>query len=178
MPAAESDLVQALLKDPYHFDFLQLGAEIHERDLERALLADVQKFLMELGLGFALVGSQYHLEVGGQDYYIDLLFFHVQLRRYVVVDLKIGAFQPEDAGKMNFYLAAVDDVLRAKEHEPTIGLILCRERNRVVAEYALRGSTKPIGIAEFRLMQHLPEPLQASLPSIREIERRLEAGTP
>ncbi|HET7462812.1 MAG TPA: PDDEXK nuclease domain-containing protein [Longimicrobium sp.] len=176
IPAAESDLVRELLKDPYHFDFVQLGAAVQERELERALLSNVQKFLMELGLGFALLGSQYHLEVGGQDYYLDLLFYHVRLRRHVVVELKIGAFQPEDAGKMNFYLAAVDDLVRRDgDHEPSIGLILCKERNRVVAEYALRGSTHPIGIAEFQLTERLPEPLQASLPSVREIERRLES---
>jgi len=174
LPAAHSDLVRELLKDPYHFGFLQLGADVRERDLERALLSNVQRFLMELGLGFALVGSQYPLEVGGQDYFLDLLFFHIHLHRYVVVELKIGEFQPEDAGKMNFYLAAVDDLMRETGHEPSIGLILCKERNRVVAEYALRGSTHPIGIAEFQLLERLPEPLQASLPSVREIERRLE----
>lgn len=177
IPAADSELLRELLKDPYHFSFLPLGAAVHERDLERALLSNVQRFLMELGLGFALVGSQFHLEVGGQDYYLDLLFFHVNLKRYVVVELKIGAFQPEDAGKMNFYLSAVDDLVRKQDHGPSIGLILCKERNRVVAEYALRASTHPIGVAEFRLMESLPEPLQASLPSVREIERRLEGGT-
>lgn len=174
IPAADSDLVRELLKDPYHFGFVQLGAAVHERDLERALLSNVQHFLMELGLGFALIGSQYHLEVGGQDYYLDLLFFHVNLRRYVVVELKIGAFQPEDAGKMNFYLSALDELVRGSDHEPSIGLILCKERNRVVAEYALRGSTHPIGVAEFQLMERLPEPLRAALPSVREIERRLK----
>ncbi|HET7229665.1 MAG TPA: PDDEXK nuclease domain-containing protein [Longimicrobium sp.] len=177
IPAVDSDLVREMLKDPYHFGFLQLGEAVQERDLERALLSNVQHFLMELGVGFALIGSQYHLEVGGQDYYLDLLFFHVKLRRYVVVELKIGAFQPEDAGKMNFYLAAVDDLLRNEDHEPSIGLILCKERNRVVAEYALGGSTRPIGVAQYRV-QGLPEPLQASLPSLHEIQRRLEGGEP
>ncbi|HYH81860.1 MAG TPA: PDDEXK nuclease domain-containing protein [Longimicrobium sp.] len=173
LPAPQSDLARELLKDPYHFGFLQLGADAQERDLERALLANVRDFLMELGLGFALVGSQYHLEVGGQDYYLDLLFFHVRLRCYVVVELKIGAFQPEDAGKMNFYLAAVDDLVREKEHRRSIGLILCKERNGVVVEYALRGTTQPIGVAEFRTTEELPEQMRESLPSVEEIEARL-----
>ncbi|HEX9939044.1 MAG TPA: PDDEXK nuclease domain-containing protein, partial [Longimicrobium sp.] len=174
LPAPHSDLARELLKDPYHFEFLQLGAEVLERDVERALLANVRDFLMELGVGFALVGSQYHLEVGGQDYYLDLLFFHVRLRRYVVVELKVGAFQPEDAGKMNFYLAAVDDLVREEGHEPSIGLILCKEHNRVVAEYALRFAGKPIGIAEFRLLGELPATLRGNLPSVEELEKRLD----
>jgi predicted nuclease of restriction endonuclease-like (RecB) superfamily len=174
LPAPHSDLARELLKDPYHFEFLQLGAEVLERDVERALLANVRDFLMELGVGFALVGSQYHLEVGGQDYYLDLLFFHVRLRRYVVVELKVGAFQPEDAGKMNFYLAAVDDLVREEGHEPSIGLILCKEHNRVVAEYALRFTGKPIGIAEFRLLGELPATLRGNLPSVEELEKRLD----
>jgi predicted nuclease of restriction endonuclease-like (RecB) superfamily len=174
LPAPHSDLARELLKDPYHFGFLQLGAEVLERDVERALLANVRDFLMELGVGFALVGSQYHLEVGGQDYYLDLLFFHVRLRRYVVVELKVGAFQPEDAGKMNFYLAAVDDLVREEGHEPSIGLILCKEHNRVVAEYALRFTGKPIGIAEFRLLGELPATLRGNLPSVEELEKRLD----
>jgi len=173
LPGPQSDLARELLKDPYHFGFLHLGAGAQERDVERALLANVRDFLMELGVGFALIGSQYHLEVGGQDYYLDLLFFHVRLRCYVVVELKIGAFQPEDAGKMNFYLAAVDDLIREKEHRRSIGLILCKERNRVVVEYALQGTTKPIGVAEFRTPDELPEQMRDSLPTLEELEARL-----
>jgi predicted nuclease of restriction endonuclease-like (RecB) superfamily len=173
LPGPQSDLARELLKDPYHFGFLQLGADAQERDVERALLANVRDFLMELGVGFALIGSQYHLEVGGQDYYLDLLFFHVRLRCYVVVELKVGAFQPEDAGKMNFYLAAVDNLIREKEHRRSIGLILCKERNHVVVEYALQGTTKPIGVAEFRTPDELPEQMRDSLPSLEELEARL-----
>jgi len=173
LPGPQSDLARELLKDPYHFGFLHSDAGAQERDVERALLANVRDFLMELGVGFALIGSQYHLEVGGQDYYLDLLFFHVRLRCYVVVELKIGAFQPEDAGKMNFYLAAVDDLIREKEHRRSIGLILCKERNRVVVEYALQGTTKPIGVAEFRTPDELPEQMRDSLPTLEELEARL-----
>jgi predicted nuclease of restriction endonuclease-like (RecB) superfamily len=173
LPAGQTDLVRELLKDPYHFEFLQLGPALQERELERALLANVRDFLLELGVGFALVGSQYHLAVGGQDFYVDLLFYHISLGCYVVVELKVGAFAPEDAGKMSFYLAAVDEQLRGEAHRPSIGLILCKERNRVVAEYALRGLEKPIGVAEFRLTEHLPEPLAQSLPSVRTLALRL-----
>jgi len=173
LPAGETDLVRELLKDPYHFEFLQLGPALQERELERALLANVRDFLLELGVGFALVGSQYHLAVGGQDYYVDLLFYHITLCCYVIVELKVGAFAPEDAGKMSFYLSAVDEQLRGGGHRPSIGLILCKEHNRVVAEYALRGLEKPIGVAEFRLTEHLPEPLAQSLPSVRTLALRL-----
>lgn len=173
LPAAQTDLARELLKDPYLFDFLQLGPALRERDLERGLLLNVRDFLLELGVGFALVGSQYHLAVGGQDFYLDLLFYHISLRCYVIVELKVGAFQPEDAGKMNFYLAAIDERFRHEEQRPSIGLILCKERNRVVAEYALRGVEKPIGVAEFRLTEHLPEPLARSLPSVAALEIRL-----
>lgn len=173
LPAPQSDLARELIKDPYHFDFLQLGDEARERDLERALLARLRDFLLELGAGFAFVGSQYHLEVGGQDYYLDLLFYHLRLRCHVVIELKVGAFQPEFAGKMNFYLAAVDDLLRHPDDKPSIGLILCKERNRVVVEYALRGVEKPIGVSEYRLTERLPEQLRGSLPSVEELEREL-----
>ena len=173
LPAPQSDLACELIKDPYHFDFLQLGEEARERELERGLLLHLRDFLLELGVGFAFVGSQYHLEVGGQDYYLDLLFYHLRLRCHVVIELKIGAFRPEDAGKMNFYLSAVDDLLRHPDDQPSIGLILCRERNRVVAEYALRGVEQPIGVSEYRLTERLPEQLRGSLPSAEELEREL-----
>ncbi|SOD02076.1 Protein of unknown function [bacterium JGI 053] len=173
LPAGQTDLVRELLKDPYHFEFLQLGPELQERDLERALLANVRDFLLELGVGFALVGSQYPMSVGGQDFYVDLLFYHISLCRYVVVELKVGAFTPEDAGKLSFYLTTVDEQLRGEGHRPTIGLVLCREHNRVVAEYALRGIEQPIGVAEYRLTAQLPRPLAGSLPSVRTLESRL-----
>ncbi|MCP9496854.1 MAG: PDDEXK nuclease domain-containing protein [Pyrinomonadaceae bacterium MAG19_C2-C3] len=177
LPAPQSDLAQQLLKDPYNFDFLTLGADAHERDLERGLTDNIRKFLLELGTGFAFVGSQYHLEVGGNDFYIDLLFYHLRLRCYVVIDLKMGKFRPEDAGQMNFYLSAVDDLLRHPADEPSIGLILCKEKNRVVAEYALRDTGKPVGISEYQLTEMLPEELKGSLPTIEELEAEL-SGKP
>jgi len=173
LPAVQSELAAALLKDPYHFDFLQLGPAVEERDLEKALVAHVRDFLLELGVGFALVGSQYRLEVGGQDYRLDLLFFHIHLGCYVVVELKVGAFQPEYAGKMSFYLSAVDEQLRGEGHQPSIGLILCKERNRVVVEYALRGMSQPIGVAEYRVTDELPHRLRGSLPTVEELEKEL-----
>ena len=173
LPAPQSELAQQLLKDPYTFDFLSLGAEAHERDLERALIEHLRAFLLELGLGFAFVGSQYHLEIGGQDFYLDLLFYHFRLRCFVVVDLKIGAFQPEDAGKMNFYLSATDDLLASAQDQPSIGLILCREKNRVIVEYALRDLSKPIGVSAYQLTRALPEGLRGSLPTIEDLEAEL-----
>lgn len=173
LPAPQSELAQQMLKDPYTFDFLSLGEEAHERDLERALIEHLRAFLLELGMGFAFVGSQYHIEVGGQDFYLDLLFYHFRLRCFVVIDLKIGAFQPEDAGKMNFYLSAVDDRMRSDQDQPAIGLILCREKNRVIVEYALRDLSKPIGVSAYQLTRALPETLQGSLPTIEEIEAEL-----
>jgi predicted nuclease of restriction endonuclease-like (RecB) superfamily len=178
LPAPDSDLVRQLLKDPYHFDFLSLGPEAHERDLERGLLEHVRAFLLELGVGFALVGSQYPLEVGGEDFAIDLLFYHPRLRRCLVIDLKIGDFKPEYAGKMNFYLAAVDDLLRHPDDQPSIGLILCKTRNRTIAEYALRDMGAPLGIATY-LTAALPESLKGSLPEIADLEATLaEIETP
>ncbi|HSN78056.1 MAG TPA: PDDEXK nuclease domain-containing protein [Anaerolineae bacterium] len=173
LPAPQSELAQQLLKDPYTFDFLGLGEDAHERDLERALIEHLRSFLLELGMGFAFVGNQYHLEVGGQDFYLDLLFYHFRLRCFVVIDLKIGAFQPEDAGKMNFYLSAVDDLLGGEQDQPAIGLILCREKNRVIVEYALRDLSKPIGVSAYQLTRALPEGLKGSLPTIEELEAEL-----
>jgi predicted nuclease of restriction endonuclease-like (RecB) superfamily len=171
LPAPQSDLAQALIKDPYAFDFLAFGPEMSERDLERGLLEQLRALILELGKGFAFVGSQYHLEVGGQDYYLDLLFYHLRLRCYVVVELKIEEFKPELAGKMNFYLSAVDDQLRHETDAPSIGIILCKGKNEVVVEYALRDSKKPMGIAEYRVSQSLPEPLRNELPSVAEFAR-------
>jgi len=162
LPAPQSELAQQTLKDPYVFDFLSLGQEAEERTLERALVARIRDFLLELGTGFAFVGSQYHLEVGGEDFYIDLLFYHLKLRCYVVIDLKVGSFQPEHTGKMGFYLSVVDDLLRVGGDQPSIGLILCKTRNRVVAEYSLRDTQKALGVATYQLLPS-PERLEAKL---------------
>jgi hypothetical protein len=169
----EPGLAQELLKDPYHFDFLSVGLDVRERELEGALVRHVLEFLIELGVGFAFVGSQYPLAVEGSEYYLDLLFYHLRLRCFVVVELKVGTFEPEHAGKMNFYLAAVDDQLRRESDQPSIGLILCKERNRVVVEYALRGASQPIGVAEYRLTASLPQDLREALPSAEALEREL-----
>jgi predicted nuclease of restriction endonuclease-like (RecB) superfamily len=171
LPQPQSDLAQQLIKDPYVFDFLSLGADARERDLERALLEKIRAFLLELGVGFAFVGSQYHLEIGGDDFYINLLFYHLKLRCFVAIDLKMTEFKPEYSGKMSFYVSAIDDLLRHGDDAPTIGLILCKSRNRMVAEYALRDVDKPIAVS---LYQHeLPERLRGVLPSIEQLEAEL-----
>ena len=172
LPPPQSDLAQETLKDPYVFDFLSLRDDYNERVLEQGLIDHVQKFLMELGAGFAFVGRQVHLEVGGEDFYIDLLFYHLKLRCFVVIDLKVKEFIPEFAGKMNFYLSAVDELLRHPDDKPSIGLILCKSRNKVVAEYALRDIRKPVGISGYvtRLTESLPKKLKGLLPSPEEIE--------
>ena len=173
LPAPQSDLVQQSLKDPYVFDFLTLEEPFHERELETNLLHQLERFLMELGQGFAFVGRQYRLEVGGDDFYMDLLFYHLKLRCFVVIDLKKGEFKPEYAGKMNFYLAAADDRLRHASDAPSIGLILCQDRNQIVAEYALRGASQPIGVSEYELTRALPANFRSALPSVEEIEAEL-----
>jgi predicted nuclease of restriction endonuclease-like (RecB) superfamily len=173
LPPPQSDLAEQLIKDPYNFDFLTLTAEAQERDLERELLAHLRQFLIELGVGFAFVGSQYQLEVGGEDFKLDLLFYHLKLRCFVVIDLKMTPFKPEYAGKMNFYLSAVDDLLRHPDDQPSIGLILCKTKNRIIAEYALRNTATPMGISEFRHLEKLPEQLKGTLPTIEEIEAEL-----
>ena len=173
LPPPQSDLAHQILKDPYNFDFLSLGSEIHEKDLHKGLVEHVRSFLLELGSGFAFVGSQFHLEVGGQDFYIDLLFYHLRLRCYVVIELKTVDFQPEFAGKINFYLSAVDDLLRHPDDKPSIGIILCKGKNKIVAEYSLRDTGKPIGVSSYQLTDVLPESLKGSLPSIEELELEL-----
>jgi predicted nuclease of restriction endonuclease-like (RecB) superfamily len=177
LPKPQSDLAQQLLKDPYNFDFLTLDKDARERDIERGLLDHLRQFLLELGSGFAFVGSQVPLEVGGEDYHLDLLFYHLKLRSFIVVELKVGTFRPDYVGKMNFYLSAVDDLLRHPSDQPSIGLILCRSREGIVVEYALRDIGKPMGIAEFRLTESLPESLKSTLPSIEELESELDART-
>lgn len=173
LPAPTSALAQETLKDPYLFDFLGLGEEAHERDIEQALVQHITRFLLELGSGFAFVGRQYRLEVNGDEFFIDLLFYHTRLKCYVVVELKATAFKPEHAGQLNFYLAAVDAQIKAPDDHPTIGLLLCKTQNRLVAEYALSGIDKPIGIAEYELVRALPEPLVTNLPTVEQLESEL-----
>ncbi len=176
LPAPHSDMAQQVLKDPYVFDFLTLRDNYLERDLEQGLIDNVQKLLLELGKGFSFVARQYHLQVGSQNFYIDLLFYHYKLRCFVVVELKSGVFDPRDAGQLNFYLSAIDSVLKSAEDKPTIGLLLCKSKDNVVAEYALRDMNKPMGIAGYEdsLVAKLPKDLQSSLPTIEEIEVELE----
>jgi predicted nuclease of restriction endonuclease-like (RecB) superfamily len=178
LPSPQSDLARQTLKDSYIFDFLTLEEPFHERELETNLLHQLERFLLELGQGFAFVGRQYHLEVGDGDFYIDLLFYNLKLRCYVVIEIKKGTFKAEYSGKMNFYLSVVDDQLRHSSDAPSIGLILCQERDQVVAEYALRGVDKPIGISEYELTRALPPGLRSALPSVEEIEAELgDRGT-
>ncbi len=173
LPPPQSDLAHYTLKDPYLFDFLSIGDEAHEREVEKALIQHMEKFLLELGAGFAFVGRQHHLIVGGQDFYIDLLFYHLKLRCFVIVELKHEDFKPEYAGKMNFYLSAVDDLIKHESDHPSIGLILCKSKNNILAEYTLRDMSKPIGLAAYQLTDILPEDLKVALPSIEELEIEL-----
>ena len=173
LPAPTSALAQETLKDPYLFDFLSLGEDAQEREIENALVQHITRFLLELGNGFAFVGRQYRLEVNGDEFFIDLLFYHIRLKCYVVVELKATAFKPEHAGQLNFYLAAIDAQVKALDDHPTIGLLLCKTQNRLVAEYALSGIDKPIGIAEYELVRALPEPLVTNLPTVEQLENEL-----
>jgi predicted nuclease of restriction endonuclease-like (RecB) superfamily len=175
LPQPHAQLAQDTLKDPYIFDFLTLDKPFRERELETGLVEHLERFLLELGAGFAFVGRQVHLDVGEEDFYIDLLFYHLRLRSFGVVDLKIGPFKPEYAGKINFYCNVVDDQYRHETDNPTIGLILCQDKKRVLAEYALRGMNKPIGISEYELTRALPDELKSVLPTIEEIEAELSA---
>ncbi|HAN21927.1 MAG: DUF1016 domain-containing protein [Candidatus Margulisiibacteriota bacterium] len=174
LSAPTSDLAIEIIKDPYKFDFLSLGNDAHEREVEKELIKHISDFLLELGAGFAFIGRQYHLELDEKDYYIDLLFYHTRLHCYVVIELKIGDFLPEYVGKMNFYLSAVDDLLKSQHDNPSIGIILCKTKKKLTAEYALRDTTKPMGIAEYKLTEAIPDDLKTSLPSIEELEKGLE----
>ncbi len=174
LPAPPSELAQATLKDPYLFDFLTLAEEAQERDIEQGLITHVTKFLLALGAGFAFVGRQVRFDVGGDEFVIDLLFFHIKLRCYVVVELKATPFKPEYAGQLNFYLSAIDADVKAPDDNPTIGLLLCKEKNRTVAAYALRGMDKPMGIAEYTLVRDIPATLVPNLPTIEQIEAELQ----
>ncbi|MBV1700604.1 MAG: DUF1016 family protein [Hyphomicrobiales bacterium] len=173
LPKPQSDLARESLKDPYRLDFLGLAREAGEREIENALVRHVTDFLLELGAGFAFVGRQVLLDVGGDEFFIDLLFYHLKLRCYVAIELKAGKFKPEHLGQLGFYLTAVDAQIKHPQDAPTIGLLLCKSKNKVVAEYALRDKTQPIGVAEYQLVESLPLELQTNLPSIEQIEREL-----
>lgn len=176
LPSPQSDMAHQVLKDPYLFDFLTLHSDHVEKDLEQGLVNHIQKFLLELGEGFSFVGQQYHLQIADHDYYIDLLFYHLKLRCFFVVELKNTTFKPEYTGQINFYLSAVDDLLRHPDDKPTIGLLLCKTKDAVVAEYALRNIQSPVGVAEYttKIVKKLPKELKSSLPTIEEIESELE----
>jgi predicted nuclease of restriction endonuclease-like (RecB) superfamily len=178
LPAPQSDMARQVLKDPYIFDFLTLEEPFHEREMETGLVRHLEKFLLELGQGFAFVGRQVHLDVDEEDFYIDLLFYHLKLRAFVVVDLKKGPFKPEHAGKMNFYCSVVDERMRHPQDNPTIGLILCQDKKKIIAEYALRGVKKPIGVSEYELTRSLPKELKSALPAIEDIEREMSGSEP
>lgn len=173
LPKPQSDLARESLKDPYRFDFLGLTEEAQEREIECALVRHVTEFLLELGAGFAFVGRQVLLDVGGDEFFVDLLFYHLKLRCYVVIELKGGKFKPEHLGQLGFYLTAVDRQVKSEHDNPTIGLLLCKTKNKIVAEYALGDKTQPMGVAEYKLLESLPAELQTSLPSIEQIEREL-----
>lgn len=178
LPAPQSDLARQALKDPYIFDFLTLAEPFHERELETGLVHHLEKFLLELGQGFAFVGRQHRVEVGDTDFYIDLLFYHLKLRAFIVIDLKTGPFRPEYAGKLNFYCNVVNDKLRHPDDQPTIGLILCQGKDRVLAEYALAGIDKPISVSSYELTRALPPSLQSALPTVEELEAELAEPAP
>ena len=173
LPAPQSDLAQQTLKDPYTFDFMQLTTPFNERDVEQQLTRHLTQFLLELGKGFAFVGRQYHLEIADNDYYLDLLFYHITLKCYVVIELKNKKFIPEYAGKLNFYLSAVDSLLKKDDDQPSIGLLLCRDKSNIEVEFALRDMNKPMGVSEYNLVESLPDNLKGALPTVEEIERDL-----
>lgn len=174
LPKPQSDLAREALKDPYKLDFLGIGNEAHEREIEQALVKHITDFLLELGAGFAYVGRQVCIEVGGDNFFIDLLFYHVKLHCYIVIELKAGEFKPEHLGQLGFYLTAVDKQMKQAQDAPTIGLLLCKSKNKIVAEYALQNNTQPIGISEYELIKSLPKELSIELPSIEQIENEME----
>lgn len=174
LPAVQSNLAKESLKDPYCFDFLTLSERYNEKELEDALLENIQSFLLELGSGFAFVGRQYKFEVDSEAFRIDLLFYHTSLYCYVVVELKVVDFKPEFAGKLNFYTSVIDDKLRGEKDNPTIGMLICKSKNNTVVEYALRGIEKPLGVSEYKLTTVLPKGLKSSLPTIEQIEEEFK----
>lgn len=173
LPKPQSDLAQELLKDPYNFDFLNISEQAKEKEIENGLIQNLKKFLLELGKGFAFIGEQYHLNIADQDYYLDLLFYNTKLHSYVVFELKTGEFLPEYAGKMNFYLNAVDELVKSDIDNPSIGIILCKSKNKIIAEYSLKDMTKPIGISEYTITKNIPDNMKQNLPSIEELENQL-----
>ena len=174
LPPPQSNLANETLKNPYVFDFVEQREGIIEREIEQELIANIAKTIMELGTGFAFLGNQYHMEISGKDYYLDLLFYNTKLRCYVIIELKNTAFKPEYAGKLNFYLSAVDDILRHEHDNPSIGILLCKERDKLTAEYALRDINKPIGVSEYKLSDFVPQELADTLPSAEDIEKRIK----
>ena len=174
LPSPQSELAVQTMKDPYIFDFIPFKEDMVERDIERALVQDVTRLLLELGTGFAFLGNQYHLNVGGDDFYIDLLFYNLNLRCYVVIELKTGEFRPEYAGQLNFYLSAVDGILKKEADNPSIGLLLCKSKNDLVAEYSLKDMSKPIGVSEYKITSTLPEELEQQLPSVEDLQKRIQ----
>lgn len=176
LPPPQSELAIQTMKDPYIFDFIPFREDMVERDIEQALVRDVTKLLLELGTGFAFLGNQYHLNVGGDDFYIDLLFYNLNLRCYVVIELKTGEFKPEYAGQLNFYLSAIDGLLKKPEDAPSIGLLLCKSKNDLVAEYSLKDMSKPIGVSEYRVTSSLPAELEKELPSVEDLQNRIKGN--
>ena len=174
LPATQSELAIQTMKDPYIFDFIPFKEDMLEKDIEQALVKDITALLLELGTGFAFLGNQYHLNVGGDDFYIDLLFYNLNLRSYVVIELKTGDFKPEYAGQLNFYLSAVDGILKKDTDNPSIGLLLCKSKNDLVAEYSLRDMSKPIGVSEYKITSSLPEEYEKQLPSVEDIQKRIK----
>ena len=174
LSSPQSELEVQTMKDPYVFDFIPFREDMLERDIEQALVRDVTKLLLELGTGFAFLGNQYHLNVGGDDFYIDLLFYNLNLRCYVVIELKTGDFKPEYAGQLNFYLSVVDGILKKEQDNPSIGLLLCKSKNNVVAEYSLKDISKPIGVSEYKITSSPPDDLEKQLPSVEDIQKRIK----
>ena len=174
LPAPQSELAVQTMKDPYIFDFIPFKEDMVERDIEQALVKDVTRLLLELGTGFAFLGNQYHLNVGGDDFYIDLLFYNLNLRCYVVIELKTGEFKPEYAGQLNFYLSAVDGILKKEQDNPSVGLLRCKSKNDIVAEYSLKDMSKPIGVSAYQITSDLPEELEKELPSVEDIQKRIQ----
>ena len=174
LPAPESELAQQALKDPYIFDFITARQGVVEREVEERMMENLTGLLLELGTGFAFMGRQHHLGVGGQDFYIDLLFYNLNLRCYVVIELKTGEFKPEYAGQLNFYLSAVDGIMKKDQDNPSIGLLLCKSKNDLVAEYSLKDMSKPMGVSAYQITNNLPEELEKQLPSVEDIQKRIQ----
>ena len=170
LPKSQSDLAKEIIKDPYNFDFLTIEEKYNEKELEKALVDDITKFLLELGAGFSFIGKQYKIAIDNEDFYIDLLFYHTKLHSYVVIELKTGKFKPEYAGKLNFYVSVVDDILKTEIDNPTVGILICKEKSKTIVEYALKDISKPVGVSEYVLSKHLPKEYKNALPTVEQIE--------